>query len=185
MLNAPLSEGKVRSLKVGNEVLLSGKIFLMRDKVHRRALEENLPELYNAVIYHCGPIVKKENGKTVVLAAGPTTSARMNAYMPTLLKKYEMRAIIGKGGMDERTLLEMEKRGCVYFSAVGGAASLLANSFRKIMPLRFLEEFGSPEALWEAEVENFPAIVTMDSKGNSLHSNVLESSKAALKRLIG
>ena len=184
-LNAPLSEGRVRNLKVGGEVLVSGNILLMRDKVHKRALEQYIPELTNAVIYHCGPIVKKNGKKYSVVAAGPTTSARMNSYMPELLKKYEMRAIIGKGGMDARTLLEMEKRGCVYLSAVGGAASLLASSFRKITPLRFLEEFGSPEALWEAEVENFPAIVTMDSKGNSLHSKVLESSKAVLKRLIG
>jgi fumarate hydratase class I len=137
------------------------------------------------VIYHCGPVVvKDEAGNWKVTAAGPTTSIREEPYQWQIIRDFGTRAIIGKGGMGDRTLAACKEHGCVYLHGVGGAAQVLAECVKKVRNVYFLKEFGSPEAIWELEVENFPAVVTIDSHGNSLHKEVLAHSQAELaKRL--
>jgi len=188
-LEAPFTEDKIRSLKVGDEVELTGLIFTGRDVVHKYLHEGGaLPpevQLRDGVLYHCGPVVlKDERGEWKVVAAGPTTSIREEPYQGQIIRDFGIRAVIGKGGMGERTLAACREHGCVYLHAVGGAAQVLAECIRKVRNVYFLEEFGSPEAIWELAVERFPAVVTMDSHGNSLHREVFAASKAELaKRL--
>lgn len=187
-LNAPLKEEEIEKLNAGDLVELTGTIFLARDRVHKllaEKIDEKFQEkLKDGVIYHCGPIAKKENGKWKILSAGPTTSTRMEPFEETMLEKYGIKAVIGKGGMKEKTLKALEKFGAVYLLAVGGTAALLAERIVKVKNVFFLEEFGVPEALWEFEVKDFPLIVSMDSKGKSLHKEVLEESEKKLKGLI-
>lgn len=158
-------------LKVGDKVSLNGTIFTARDKAHLFFLEENFDKIKEGIIYHCGPIVKDN----VVVAAGPTTSTRMNPYTPEVIEKYGIKAIIGKGGMD-KGVLEALKGKAAYFSAVGGAALVYARNM-EVKNVYKLEEFGMPEAIWELEVRDFPVICTMDSKGNSVYEDVLEKSQ--------
>jgi fumarate hydratase class I len=165
-------------LKVGDKVMLNATIFTARDKAHLFLLKEDFPKINNAIIYHCGPVIKNKE----VIAAGPTTSARLSMYTPELIEKYNIKAIIGKGGMDDK-VLEALKGKAVYFSAVGGAGSLYAKCM-KFKSVEKLEEFGMPEAIWEFEVRDFPVIVTMDSKGNSLHKEILKKSEENLKTVI-
>jgi len=166
-------------LKVGDKVLLNKTIFTARDKAHLFLLKEHFPKIENSIIYHCGPVIKDNK----VIAAGPTTSARLSQYTPELIKKYNIKAIIGKGGMNN-DVLEALKGKAVYFSAVGGAGALYANSM-KLKSVDKLEEFGMPEAIWEFEVKDFPVIVTMDAHGNSLHEEILNKSNKNLKNIIG
>ena len=158
-----MSEEDVRKLKVGGRVLISGSLVTARDAVHK-LLFEKMPKLDLNVIYHCGPIVKDNQ----IISAGPTTSIREEPYMAELINHYKIRAIIGKGGMGENTLRALEEVGCVYLAATGGCGALLADSIKEIKSVRF-EEFGTPEAMWELMVEDFPAIVAMDSHGKSLY----------------
>ena len=162
-------------LKVGDKVLLNGTVFTARDKAHLFLLENHFPKIKNSLIYHCGPLIKNN----MVVAAGPTTSSRLNSYTPKLIEKYNIKAIIGKGGMDD-TVLRALKGKAVYFSAVGGAALVYAKSMK--VKNVYKKEFGMCEAIWELGVKNFPVIVTMDSKGNSLHRDILTRSKKALER---
>ena len=170
----PLSEEKIRKLKIGDKVELSGTIFTARDKAHLYLLEsDELKEKFsNGVIYHCGPIVKKSVFRDRVISAGPTTSERLSLYAPDVIKKYKIKAIIGKGGMDRRTLQAMKRYGCVYFAAIGGAGALIANSIKKVKGI-YKEEFGMPEAIYELRVEDMPLVVAMDTKGNSIYDDVL------------
>ena len=171
-LNLPLDEKEVRSLHTGDNILLSGIIYTGRDAAHKFFTEnpEQVPvSLNGAAIYHCGPITVKKESKWIVTAAGPTTSSRLESYTPEIIEKFGVRAIIGKGGLGYGTLNACKQFGCVYLSAVGGCAQVLAESIKCVRNVYFYEEFGSPEAVWELEVENFPAIVTMDSYGNSLY----------------
>lgn len=176
-LRTPLSHDDVMRLKTGDSVLLSGTLLTARDRAHVFLLSEDFPPARQAVIYHCGPVVK--DGE--VIAAGPTTSSRMNPYTPDLIKAYETRAIIGKGGMSEDVLAALRHR-AVYLSAVGGAAVIYAKSMK--VTKVFKEEFGMPEALWQLEVEDFPATVTMDAHGNSLHEKVRQESAKVHRELI-
>jgi fumarate hydratase class I len=188
-LNSPLKEEETKRLNAGDLIELSGKIFLARDRVHKLLTEKIHSKfqrkLKNSVIYHCGPIARKEKGKWKILSAGPTTSARMEAFQEKLIENYGIKGIIGKGGMQEKTLNALKKFNAVYFLAVGGTAALLAERIIEIKNVFFLEEFGVPEALWEVEVKNFPLIVSMDSKGKSLHKIVENNSKQKLKQKIG
>jgi len=180
----PYTEEKIRALKMGDMVQLTGVVYTGRDAVHRYLHEGGRPPLSLAeqVIYHCGPVVIKEKGKWVVKAAGPTTSSREEPYQGDLIEKFRLRAVIGKGGMGSRTLEACRKVGCVYLHAVGGAAQVLAECVTEVLGV-YLEEFGSPEAIWAFRVKDFPAVVTMDAHGNSLHAAVLEDSKERLKQL--
>jgi fumarate hydratase class I len=188
-LIAPFTEEKIRSLKVGDEVLITGTVFTGRDAVHKYLHEGGkLPpevNLYNGIIYHCGPVViKDEKGEWKVMAAGPTTSIREEPYQAQIIKEYSLRGIIGKGGMGERTLEACRRYGCVYFHAVGGAAQVLAECIKKVKGVYMMDKFGAPEAIWEFEVEDFPVVVTMDSHGRSLHKEIYELSAQELaKRL--
>lgn len=186
-LTTPISESQVRALRVGDEVALTGVVFTGRDAVHKYLHEGGaLPEgvsLQGGVIYHCGPVVlKDEAGQWKVMAAGPTTSTREEPYQHQIIREHGVRAVIGKGGMGERTRQACQEHGCVYLHAVGGAAQVLAECVKRVRNVHFLEKFGSPEAVWELEVENFPAVVTIDAHGRSLHAEVQAASEAALAR---
>lgn len=192
-LQTPLDEALVRSLRIGDQVLLSGRIHTARDAAHKYLASEGtspatLPaglELQGGVLYHCGPVmVRDDGGSWRVTAAGPTTSAREEPYQGEVLRRYGVRAIIGKGGMGDATRRALAECGAVYLSAVGGAAQVLAASVQRVEDVYFLEEFGSPEAMWSLFVHDFPAVVTMDSAGESLHDRVLRQSSAIAERLL-
>ncbi|MCE4611806.1 MAG: FumA C-terminus/TtdB family hydratase beta subunit [Desulfurococcales archaeon] len=174
-LETPISEGEARRLRAGDIVYLTGIVVTARDKAHRRILEyvesgRRLPvDLRGGVIYHCGPHAVKTPGGWVVLAAGPTTSMRMESVMAEVLQATGARLVIGKGGMGSRTLKALMKVGAAYAVFTGGAGSLAALSIKRVVDVHWLD-LGVPEALWVLEVEDFgPLIVTMDSRGSSLH----------------
>ena len=185
LLTFPFTEAQVRALKVGEEVLISGVVFTGRDAVHKYLHEGGaLPpgvSLRDGIIYHCGPVMMKQpDGSYKCTAAGPTTSIREEPYQWQIIRDFGVRGVIGKGGMGDKTLAACQQHGCVYLHAIGGAAQVLAECVKRVRNVYFLEEFGSPEAIWELEIENFPAVVTIDAHGNSLHKEVLAASQAAL-----
>ena len=188
-LTAPFTKDKMLALKVGDPVEISGTLYTARDAVHKYLHDGGeLPteiKLRDGILYHCGPVVMKdEQGRWKVTAAGPTTSIREEPYQAGIIQQLGLRGVIGKGGMGERTLAACKEHGCVYLHAVGGAAQVLAECVKAVRNVFFLEKFGSPEAIWEFEVEKFPAFVTMDAHGNSLHKEVFAASQAELaKRL--
>ncbi|OQC14618.1 MAG: L(+)-tartrate dehydratase subunit beta [Lentisphaerae bacterium ADurb.Bin082] len=189
-LTMPLTEDCVRSLALGESVSLNGTIHTARDAVHHRLAtgSEPLPaglDLCSAVLYHCGPVVVKANGRWRVTAAGPTTSMREEPYMADIIREYGIKGIIGKGGMGAKTVAACREYGCVYLHAVGGAAQVLADSIVEVKDVFFLEEFGAPEAVWVMQVKDFPAIVTMDAAGQSLHAKVQTESRQKLEGLVG
>lgn len=189
-LKVPISEEEIRKLKVGDEVLLSGIIVTARDQAHKLMVEKKPDFIRNylreSVIYHCGPVVRKnEDGSWSFVSAGPTTSIREEPYQADVICEYNVRGVIGKGGMGKKTLDGLKKCGAVYFHAVGGAGTLIANAVKKVVEVFKLEEFGTPEAFWVIEVEDFPLVVTMDSHGNSLHEKILEESRKNFEKLIG
>ena len=188
-LTAPFTEAKMRALKVGDPVEISGTLYTARDAVHKYLHDGGqLPaevKLRDGILYHCGPVVMKdEQGRWKVTAAGPTTSIREEPYQAGIIQKFGLRGVIGKGGMGERTLAACKEHGCVYLHAVGGAAQVLAECIKSVRNVFFLEKFGSPEAIWELEVERFPAFVTIDAHGNSLHKEVFAASQTELARVL-
>jgi fumarate hydratase subunit beta len=192
-LSAPFTEDKVRGLKVGDMVEINGVIFTGRDAVHKwlhdggdpLKIFPGFPGFKDSIIYHCGPVVMKKDGKWIVTAAGPTTSTREEPYQAGIIEKYGVKAVIGKGGMGEKTRLACEKFGCVYLHAVGGAAQVLAEAIKEVEQVYGLEQFGSPEAIWQLRVESFPVVVTIDAHGNSLHKDIEASSAANLSTIFG
>lgn len=188
-LDTPLDDATVRGLKVGDEVAVSGVIVTARDAAHKLMVEEGPKELdellRGRLIYHCGPVMRKAKGGWQVVAAGPTTSIREEPYQAAVLERYGVRGVIGKGGMGPSTLEACGRLGAVYLHAVGGAAVSLAASVRRVVEVRMLEELGPPEAFWVLEVEGFPAVVTMDSHGRSLHTEVLAATEARQRELLG
>jgi len=188
-LNLPVSEEEIRKLKMGDEVSLNGIMVTGRDAAHEWMIKEKPDEirdlLKGTVIYHCGPVVKKENDEWKFVAAGPTTSIREEPYEGDVIKEYEIRGVMGKGGMGEKTLKALGENGSVYLHAVGGAATLQGQAVKRVVDVIKLEEFGVPEALWVIEVEDFQAVVTMDSHGNSLHKSIKEASDKVANELLG
>jgi tartrate/fumarate subfamily iron-sulfur-dependent hydro-lyase beta chain len=176
-LTTPLKKEDILKLNIGDNALLSGTIFTARDRAYKFFLENDFDKIQNSIIYHCGPIIK--NNK--VISGGPTTSWRLNQYTSHLIEKYKVQAFIGKGGMDDHSLEAMKGK-AVYFSAIGGAACVYAKTM-KIKNVYKLE-FGMPEAIWEIEIKDFPVIVTMDAKGNSLHGDVYKKSKKVFEGLV-
>jgi fumarate hydratase class I len=175
-LHTPLTEEQVRSLRVGDVVLISGRAYTGRDAVHHYLMKHEPPvDLRGAVLYHCGPVVVKEGGEWKVTAAGPTTSIREEPYQADVIKRYGVRAVVGKGGMGANTLAALQEAGAVYLNAIGGAAQFYARTITRVDGVSLME-FGTPEAMWHLTVEGFPAIVTMDSHGNSLHKDVEQRS---------
>lgn len=180
-IRSPLSIDAVRGLKAGEVVSLSGPIITGRDEMHIRALEyvhegRAVPDVIrDSVLYHCGPIMAKEGGKWTVVAAGPTTSARMNKLEPEMIREFSIKAIIGKGGMSSEVLEAMKEVGCVYLAATGGAAVSLAEGLSKVTGVEW-EDLGMAEALWRFEAQNLgPLVVAMDSHGKSLYEDVRRS----------
>jgi fumarate hydratase class I len=182
----PLDEASSRSVRVGDSVLLTGTVFTGRDAVHRYlATGGEAPcDLHQGVIYHCGPVVVRVGDHWRVTAAGPTTSIREEPYMADLIRRFSLRAVIGKGGMGDATARACQECGCVYLHAVGGAAQVLADAIRQVRGVYLLERFGAPEAIWELSVEGFPAVVTMDAHGGSLHAAVAQRAAEAMARLL-
>ncbi len=182
-LQAPISSQQIQSLKVGDVVLISGRIFTGRDAVHAHLMKHDPPvDLSGGVLYHCGPVVAKEGDGWRVTAAGPTTSIREEPYQAEILKRYGVRVVIGKGGMGAKTLAGLKESGAVYLNAIGGAAQFYARCIEGVAGVSLME-FGTPEAMWHLDVHDFPAIVTMDAHGNSLHKDVEEASGAVLGTL--
>ncbi|ASJ03658.1 fumarate hydratase [Thermococcus profundus] len=168
-LKTPLRVEDVLNLRAGEVVYLSGPIYTARDSAHRKILrlaeKGELPfNIEGAVIYHCGPVVRRKDEDWGIVSAGPTTSARMNPYLDDILS-LGVRGIIGKGGME----VEPFKGRAVYLAFTGGAGSLAAESVKRVVDVYWLEELGIPEAVWVLEVEDFPLLVAIDSRGNSLY----------------
>ncbi len=188
-LNTPVSEAAVRALKVGDEVAITGLLYTGRDAVHKFLHEGGqLPAGVNfrgGILYHCGPVViKDDQGNWKCVAAGPTTSIREEPYQWQIIRDFGIRGVIGKGGMGDKTLEACKRYGCVYLHAVGGAAQVLAQCIQRVPNVHFMDKFGAPEAIWEFEVVRFPAVVTMDANGNSLHKQVFAASQAELAKYI-
>ena len=201
-ITIPISDDVIRSLKVGEPVLLTGVMVTGRDAAHKWMIEtfvkktrpmqgddENiyaeLKKLLNgSVIYHCGPVVSKdEKGEYHFVAAGPTTSIREEPYQADVMKHFNLKGVIGKGGMGAKTLKGCQETPGVYFHAIGGAASYIAQSVKKVLGVYKLD-FGMPEAMWAIEVKDFPVVVTMDAHGDSQHAVVDASSQEVLDRLL-
>jgi fumarate hydratase, class I len=181
VLTTPITEEQIRDLKVGDVVVINGLIHTGRDALHKYLMDHDSPvDLEGSVIYHCGPVMLKDDeGKWHVKAAGPTTSIREEPYQSDIIKKFGMKVVIGKGGMGAKTLKGLQEYGAVYLNAIGGAAQYYAECIKDVEGVDFLN-FGVPEAMWHLKVENFAAIVTMDSHGNSLHADV---DKTSLEKL--
>ncbi|HEX9907956.1 MAG TPA: FumA C-terminus/TtdB family hydratase beta subunit [Thermoplasmata archaeon] len=177
-LKTPLAESDVRALELGETIYLDGVIFTGRDEVHIHALEhlekgKPIPvDFKGSALFHCGPIMKKVGDKWVAVAAGPTTSSRMNSLEPQFIEKFRPGAIIGKGGMSQPTVDAMKKFGCVYLAITGGAAVLAARGIKSVSGVEWFE-LGMPEAIWIMNADNFgPLTVAIDANGNSLYTAV-------------
>ncbi|WP_042351789.1 fumarate hydratase [Bacillus massiliigorillae] len=176
-LRAPITEEQIRALKVGDVVKISGMMYTGRDAIHKHLSDNDAPiDLNGQIIYHCGPVMLKDDeGNWHVKAAGPTTSIREEPYQGDIMKKFGIRAVMGKGGMGAKTLAALEEHGGVYLNAIGGAAQYYADCIKSVEGVDLMQ-FGIPEAMWHLKVEDFKAVVTMDSHGNSLHQDVDKSS---------
>jgi fumarate hydratase class I len=184
-LTTPLEEATIRSLRVGDVVLISGRAYTGRDAVHHHLMTHSPPvDLRGGLIYHCGPVVAKEGERWRVTAAGPTTSIREEPYQGDIIRRYGVRAVVGKGGMGGKTLGALKDMGAVYLNAIGGAAQFYARCIEGVEGVSFLE-FGTPEAMWHLTLRDFPAIVTMDAHGNSLHQDIETRSGEELRTLAG
>jgi fumarate hydratase class I len=189
-MKTPLTEDQIRALKVGDKVLLSGQIVTGRDRVHKHLFNErpnkgDIPfNLDGGALYHCGPVIRQMSGEYEFLAGGPTTSSRVEMYQADVIERYGIRAVIGKGGMGERTLEALAEHGCVYLHTISGAAVYLAERVKNVAGVWKLDEFGAAEAMWLLEVEDFPAIVTMDTHGGNLHGEIKRYSLEAMKGLL-
>jgi len=174
-LTLPVTGEQVRALKVGDDVLVSGRLITARDAAHRYLAQTDDPAIRafaeDCFVYHCGPVVSQDpqSRQFRFVAAGPTTSIREEPWEAEVIARYRLRGVIGKGGMGARTLEALRQHGAVYLHAVGGLAVVLAKCVTRVAAVHKLDEFGVPEAIWCIEVKDFPAVVTMDSHGKSLH----------------
>lgn len=201
-ISISISDETIRSLRVGDEVLLNGVIVTGRDAAHKwlhdhfitqkaesspsdlATYQKLMPLLNGSVIYHCGPVVSGlETGDYRFVSAGPTTSSREEPYQGDILRHFQLKGVLGKGGMGEKTLQACAEAPAVYFHAVGGAAALIAKSVVRVLDV-FKLDFGVPEAMWVIEVSDLPAVVTMDAHGASLHREIEERSRLELARLL-
>jgi fumarate hydratase subunit beta len=201
-VNIPISDEIIRDLSVGEPVALTGTILTGRDAVHKwmidtfikktrdpqgedqKTYEAIKPLLNGGIIYHCGPVVAGlDSGDYKFVAAGPTTSIREEPYQGDVMRHFNIKGVIGKGGMGAKTLAACQQIPGVYFHAVGGAATLIAQSVQKVQAVHKLE-FGVPEAIWVIAVKDFPVVVTMDAHGNSLHAEIEKESEEVLATLL-
>jgi tartrate/fumarate subfamily iron-sulfur-dependent hydro-lyase beta chain len=190
-LRTPISEAEIRKLKMGDLVYVSGTVITARDEAHLKALElhergEAPPVNFTGNgVFHCGPIMKEVDSGWVVVAAGPTTSARMEIFQDKFIETFRPAIIIGKGGMGARTSVACQKYGCVYGVFTGGAALLAAQGIKKVKEVHWLEELGMPECLWVYEVEEFgPMIVAIDTHGNNLTMDVKEKVTVRMENIL-
>lgn len=185
-LNAPFTEEQVRSLRAGEFVLLSGIVYTARDRIHKFLFEggKSPVDLKNSAIYHCGPVVLRKDEVWQVRAAGPTTSAREEQYLPRIIRDHGVRVFIGKGSMGKITEAACQEGGCVYLHAVGGAAQILADKVVGVKGVHFGAEFGLAEAMWILELKDFPAIVAIDSHGRSLLKRIQSASRRIGHKLL-
>jgi len=178
------------SLHVGDIVSIQGLLVTGRDKLHTYLFNERPPKekipfnLEGTILYHCGPIIEKTPQSYRCIAGGPTTSMRVEMYESRIIEEYGIRGVMGKGGMGRRTLHALKEFGCVYLHTIGGAAVYLADRVKRVSGVWKLEEFGMAEAMWILEVNDFPAIVTMDAFGKSLHDEIEMKSRTVLKELL-
>lgn len=184
-LNTPIPVSRVRDLHIGNAVSISGVVFTARDRFHQYAACGGAcrVDLRHAVLYHCGPVIVDRNGRRECIAAGPTTSAREEPYMHTLMARFGLRMILGKGGMGPETLKACSRYGCVYVQVTGGAAQYLRQRIESVDEVHFLDKFGPAEALWKLRVRDFPGIVTMDTHGCNLYTDVERGARQRLRKL--
>ena len=189
----PFDEKSIRALNAGDAVSIAGRIYTGRDKFHKFFADGGkLPvDFRDGALYHCGPVVVEDSHPSSliphpyrVVAAGPTTSVRENPYEPDFIAKTGVRIVIGKGGMDAKTLAAMKKYGCVYVQAVGGSGAIYADAAKKVAGVSMLKEFGAAEAVWHLDVIDFRGVVAMDAHGCSLFDTVRQSSEAKLTSLI-
>ena len=190
-LETPIGEEETRKLRVGDVFYITGTIITARDEAHLKALElhekgENTPiDFKGKGIFHCGPIMRKVDGEWTVVAAGPTTSARMENFQDSFIKAFKPSTIIGKGGMGDRTSEACQKYGCIYGAFTGGAALLAAQGIKRVKDVFWLDELGMPECLWVYEVENFgPMIVTIDTHGGNLTKQVGDKVQERLENIL-
>jgi fumarate hydratase subunit beta len=193
-LKTPISEEDVRKLKVNDVLYVTGTIVTARDQAHRRALEfykegKPLPaNLEGLAVFHCGPVVSKEGDKWIAVAAGPTTSTRMDIFEDEFIKNFKVRVVIGKGGMGKKTTDAMAKYGAVYGAFTGGAAILAAKAIKSVKSVEWLD-LGTPEAMWIFEVEEFgPLAIAIDSHGNNIFMDVaktVEENKQKIYQKLG
>jgi len=189
-LELPISEAAVRELRVGHEIEFSGTLVTGRDAAHKYLHTSDHDATFDRMVrgsflYHCGPVVRKEaDGSWKVIAAGPTTSIREEPYQAKAIEAYGIRGVIGKGGMGPKTLAALKQFGAVYVHAIGGLAVVLAQCVTRVHEVHKLEELGPPEAFWLFEVKDFPAVITMDAHGNSLHAQMEAESGAAARALM-
>jgi tartrate/fumarate subfamily iron-sulfur-dependent hydro-lyase beta chain len=190
-INLPMTKEDAFSLHAGDIVSINGQIVTGRDKLHKflfneRPSKERIPfDLEGTILYHCGPIVRKTHKGFVLVAGGPTTSMRIEMYEHRIISEYRIRGVMGKGGMGKQTLNALRENGCVYLNTIGGAGVYLAEKVIKVADVWKLEEFGIAEAMWLFEVRDFPAIVTMDAHGRSLHEEINRDSYEKFKKLAG
>jgi len=189
-INLPMTKDDVLSLKVGDLVLINGKLVTGRDEVHKflfyeKPSKKQIPfNLEGTILYHCGPIIKKTEKGFKLIAGGPTTSMRVEMYEYQIISNYGIRGIMGKGGMGRKTMNALKENGCVYLHTIGGSAVYLADRVKRVVDVWKLDEFGMTEAMWIFEVKEFPAIVTMDAYGKNLHEEIERRSYNALKKLV-
>jgi len=188
-LKTPIWEEEIRKLKVNDVLYVTGTIVTARDQAHRRALEyysqgKPLPlNLEGLAVFHCGPVVSKEGEKWIAVAAGPTTSTRMDIFEDEFIKNFKVRVVIGKGGMGKKTTDAMAKYGAVYGAFTGGAAILAAKAIKNVKSVEWLD-LGTPEAMWIFEVEAFgPLAVAIDSHGNNLFMDVAKNVEENKKKI--
>jgi fumarate hydratase subunit beta len=190
-LKTPVPDSEIRKLKVGDVVYVTGIVITARDEAHSKALElhergEKLPvDFKGAGVFHCGPIMRKTEKGWEVVAAGPTTSTRMEIFEDKFIEAFRPALIIGKGGMGERTVKTCQRFGCVYTAFTGGAALLGAKGIKKVQNVYWLEELGMPECLWVYETQDFgPLIVSIDTYGGNLTADVAKTVNANRDRLL-
>jgi len=201
-LSIPISEESIRALHVGDQVRLYGIAVTARDAAHKymedtflhapavpeseREVHDKLKHLWaGGAMYHCGPVVSKDGaGHWHFVSAGPTTSTREEPYEADVIAYFGLRAVIGKGGMGPKTLAACQQHGAVYLHAIGGAATLIASYVKEVLTVYKKDELGVPEAFWVIRVEGFPAVVTMDAHGESLHERMYQESKQKLAALL-
>ena len=184
VLQAPITEEKIRSIRAGDVVVINGMVHTGRDALHHYLLHNDSPvDLQGQVLYHCGPVMIKDGqGNWQVTGAGPTTSAREEPYQADIIGRFGIRAVIGKGGMGPKTLRGLQEHGAVYLNAIGGAAQFYADRIVGVEGVDLLEKLGVPEAMWHLRVNGFATICTMDSHGDSLHRTVDQSSFTELEK---